>query len=296
MTANRPRQRRDLAALGIRLSKQWIGWALAAALGVQASAALAQEETTRSYRPPPRGTSETYIVTLNANGVLQPSFPGSDNLSGSFFPSLSYRRSDEPERFTAPDDGISVSIIDTPTFRVGPLFRIQSGRFLADDRLLFGLEKRKFDVESGVFVEYWPLTFIRARAELRHGFRSDSGLAALFGVDYVQSVGRFTFSLGPRLYLGDKHYQDRYFGVRPLEAAINGHVTPFSPDGGLTAAGATASVTYKWNDEWSTTGYVNYRRIVGDAADSPIVRRIGSPDQYTVGAKVSYSFAFTPWW
>ena len=278
------------------MSKQWIGWALAAALCAQVGGALAQDETTRSYRPPPRGTSDTYIVTLNANGVVQPSFPGSDNISGSFFPSLSFRRSDEPERFAAPDDGISVSVLETPTFRVGPVFRIQSGRYLNDDRLLFGLDKRKFDVESGLFVEYWPLTFIRARVELRHGFRSDSGLAALVGVDYVHTYERFTFSLGPRLYLGDKHYQDRYFGIRPYEAAVSGLVTPYTPGGGLTAVGATAAVTYKWNDAWATTAYINYRRIVSDAADSPIVKRIGSVDQFTVGGKISYSFGFTPSW
>ena len=61
-------------------------------------------------------------------------------------------------------------------------------------------------------------------------------------------------------------------------------------------AGVTGAVTYQWNESWSTTGYVNYKRLVGDVADSPIVTRIGSANQFTFGAKVSYSFGFTPWW
>ena len=109
-----------------------IGWALGlAALG--ATSAMAQESTRSSLRPAPTGTSDTYMVTVTGNALLAPTFPGSDRLSASFFPSLSYRRSDEPVRFSAPDDGISLSIIDNPTFRVGPVFRFQSGRYYGDD-------------------------------------------------------------------------------------------------------------------------------------------------------------------
>lgn len=246
------------------------------------------------FRPPPKGTSDTYIVTLSGNGVLVPSFPGSDNLTPTFYPSLNYRRSDEPERFSAPDDGISISVIDDPSFRIGPVFRFQSGRYLEDDKLLFGLRKRNFDVESGLFIEYWPLTFIRARAELRHGFREDSGFVGNIGIDYVESVGRFTFSIGPRLALSDGEYANRYFGVSVAEALASGRVFPFKADGGLNSVGILGAVTYRWSDTWATTGYVGYDRLVRDVAASPIVTRIGSPNQLTLGAKLSYSFSFTP--
>jgi outer membrane scaffolding protein for murein synthesis (MipA/OmpV family) len=278
----------------MRVVKRRIG--LTAALAVLSASAAVAQESRSSMRPPPTGTSDTYIVTLNANALVQPTFPGSDYTAFSMFPSLSFRKADEPARFSAPDDGISVSIIDNPTFRIGPVFRFQSGRYLEDDKLLFGLKKKNYDVESGLFIEYWPLTFIRARAELRHGFRSDSGLVGLFGIDYVQPIGQFVFSLGPRLYVGDKRYHDRWYGIRPYEAQINRLVAPYSPGGGLTGAGVTGAVTYQWNETWATTGYVNYRRLLDDVADSPIVTKIGSRDQFTVGARVSYSFGFTPWW
>lgn len=257
--------------------------------------ATGQEESMmQRYRPAPKGTSDTYIVTLTGNALAGPSYPGADKATGAFYPSLSYRRSDEPLRFSAPDDGISFSIVDDPSVRFGPVFRFQSGRYLQEDRQLFGLRKRDFDVESGLFVEYWPLTFIRARLELRHGFRDDSGFAGNVGVDVVQPFGRFVFSAGPRVYFGDQRYVDRYFGVRPFEAAINGRVTPFYPEAGVTGVGGVGAVTYTWNETWATTGYVSYNRLVRDAADSPIVTKLGSVDQITVGAKLSYSFNFTP--
>ena len=60
------------------------------------------------------------------------------------------------------------------------------------------------------------------------------------------------------------------------------------------SAGLLGSASYKWNDTWSTTGYAGYNRLVDQAAASPIPRRLGSLDQFTVGASVSYSFAYAP--
>lgn len=256
--------------------------------------AVAADLDGQAYAPAPRGSSETYIVTLTANGQLKPSFPGSDKITGLVYPALSFRRSDEPARFTAPDDGISISFLDTPSLRIGPVARFESGRYLQDDRRLFGLRKVPWDVELGGFVEYWPLSFIRTRVELRHGTRDGIGFVGNAGVDFVKRYERFTFSLGPRVTFADNDYVRTYFGVNPAEAALNGRVTPFRPGGGVTSVGALGAVTYAWNDTWATTGYAGYNRLVSDAGRSPIVRRIGSENQFTIGASVSYSFAFNP--
>jgi outer membrane scaffolding protein for murein synthesis (MipA/OmpV family) len=243
--------------------------------------------------PPP---SNVYIVTVSGDVQMIPSFPGSDRYTGVFYPSLSWRRAGEPERFTAPDDGISITAFETANLRIGPVARIETGRFLQDDRRLYGLHKVPFDVELGAFLEYWPVDFLRARVELRHGVRDDIGFVGSAGIDFVQRYGRFTFSLGPRLNFADTDYVNTYFGVSPAEAAINGRVFAYRPQGGVTSVGGLGSVTYKWNETWATTGYVGYNRLVGDVADSPIVTRIGSRDQLLVGAGVSYSFNFTPSW
>lgn len=268
-------------ALGVLALWSVSGWA-------QESGSMLQR-----YRPPPKGTSDTYIVTLSATGTLEPRFPGSDKATTNFFPSLSYRRSDEPARFSATDDGASISIIDDPTFRFGPVFRYQSGRYISDDRRLFGLRKLDYDLESGLFLEYWPLTFIRARAEIRHGFRENTGFVGNVGVDFVYPLGSFVFSAGPRAYFGDQRYVDRYFGVRPFEAAISGgRFFAYRPDGGFTGVGALGAVTYRWSETWATTAFVNYQRLVEDVATSPVVTRVGSRDQLSVGLRLSYSFSY----
>ncbi len=243
---------------------------------------------------PQMQASSGWIITVKGNLRAGPSYPGADDFSVIGYPSLSFRRAGTPERFSAPDDGLSFSFLEESAFRFGIVGRFQGGRYLEDDRRLVGLEKIDWAVEPGVFVEYWPVEFLRARAEIRRGFNGHEGFVADLGLDLVQRYGAFTFSAGPRLALGDSEFTRTYFGVTPVEAALNGEVTPYRPSGGITSVGATAAVGYDWTDQWSTMGFVSYKHLVGDAADSPIVERFGSEHQVGVGLTVSYSFGYTP--
>jgi outer membrane scaffolding protein for murein synthesis (MipA/OmpV family) len=246
------------------------------------------------FSPEPIQSAAGWIVTVKGNVRVGPSFPGSDEFSVIGYPSLSFRRAGTVERFSAPDDGLSFSFLEESAFRFGVVGRFVGGRYLEDDRRLVGLEKIDWAIEPGVFVEYWPLEFLRARAEIRRGFHGHEGFVADFGLDAVQRFGAFTVSVGPRLALGDSEFTRTYFGVTPIEAALNGQVTPYRPSGGITSVGATGAVSYDWSPQWSTTAFVTYKHLVGDAADSPIVKEFGSEHQVGFGLTVSYSFGYTP--
>lgn len=236
--------------------------------------------------------AQTWIVTVSGNGVAQPRFPGAREYTAFGYPSVGIRRAGDPVRFTAPDDGISFTLFESPGLRFGPVARIQSGRYLSDDRRrLFGLRKIEWAVEPGAFVEFWPTQFLRTRVELRHGVNGHDGFVGTLSADYVQPVGRFILSLGPRFQFGDQAFNSRYFDVSPVEATLNGRVSPYSAGGGFNTVGALAAATYTFDETWSVTGYGGYNRLVGDSGRSPIVRRLGTPDQFTFGAKVSYSFS-----
>jgi outer membrane protein len=257
---------------------------------VLAGSALVSAQAADPVFATPSAIPSGWIVTLKGNLKVGPSYPGADDYSVFGYPSLSFRRVGTVERFSAPDDGLSLSFLEESAFRIGAVGRFQGGRYLQDDRRLFGLRKVDWAVEPGIFVEYWPLEFLRARAELRHGINGHEGFVADLGLDVVQRFGAVTLSAGPRLALGDNEFTRTYFGVTPVEAALNGQVTAYRPSGGITSVGATAAVSYDWSPQWSTTAFATYRRLVGDAADSPIVERFGSENQLGLGLSLSYSF------
>jgi outer membrane scaffolding protein for murein synthesis (MipA/OmpV family) len=261
---------------------------LALAPAVTQAADLGARRMAAPVAPAPTG----YIVTITGDVQAGPRFPGSDSMSVFFYPGLDWRRVGEPERFKAPDDGISFTLYETPGFSFGPTARLVGSRNPKDDRDFIGLHKIDYTIEGGAFLEVWPLDFLRVRGEIRQGFNGHEGVVGNLGLDYVQRYGAFTFSIGPRFAFGSSDYTREYFGITPIEAALNGRVSSFRPDGGLTSVGGLASLRYKWSEQWATTVYGGYDRLVEDAGRSPVTRVLGSRDQYIVGASLSYSFHF----
>ena len=234
-----------------------------------------------------------WVVTLGVMPAVGPRYDGAKlyGLGGS--PIFDIRRADQPKGFSAPDDGFDMSLFGNDVFGIGPVFNARGGRYLSADRSLYGLRDVPWTIESGIFVEFWPLKDrLRTRLEVRHGFRGRSdGFVGDLSVDWVEKLGAFTVSGGPRFSVADADYMDANFGVLPAEAAANRRVTAFDASAGPKSVGLAAAVSYDWSATWTTTAFVRYDRLVADAAKSPIVRHFGTRDQITVGTGLSYSFA-----
>lgn len=233
----------------------------------------------------------TWIVTVSGNIQAIPQYPGAKDYTAVGYPSVDIRRAGEPKRFSAPDDGVSFSLYDTPNFHFGPTARFVPGRSFNDNRdALVGFRRVRFAVEPGAFVEFWPLDNLRTRFELRHGVYGHHGFTGTVAVDLVQPIGQFVFSIGPRFNFGDDAFAQKYFGVEPYAAAINGTIQPYRADS-FTSLGLLGALTYTFDPRWAVTGYAGYSRIVGSSALSPLAQgRFGTPDQFTAGLKVDYSF------
>lgn len=233
--------------------------------------------------------SGEWTVTARGNVVAAPKYPGSDELSVFGYPSFTFRRAGAPDTFGAPDDAVSLAIIRPGGLRIGPSFRYIGSRSPSDHVDLIGLSKVPWTLEAGAFVEYWPTEFVRGRVDLRYGFHGHEGVVADFAADGFMRYAQWTFSLGPRLRVVDGNYQRAYFGITPAESIVSG-LPAYNAGSGINAIGLAGSASYKFNPQWELTGYARYERLVGDAADSPITRLTGSPNQWIVGAILGYSF------
>jgi outer membrane protein len=88
-----------------------------------------------------------------------------------------------------------------------------------------------------------------------------------------------------------KHTQatSPYFGIDAAQAMATA-LPVFDAKGGAHSVGAGAQVSYRLNPQWEVHSYVEYERLLGDAAKSPLVTLRGSPNQTTFGMGASYSF------
>ncbi len=271
--------------------------AIAVAVASGCSAALASDLPSTNAPPPP--PIPDWIVTLSAQASVGPQYPGANRFGFYGTPGVSIRKSGEPERFSTPDDGFGIALYDTDVFRAGPVGRYVDDRSVYNHHQLTGLPYVAPSVELGGFAEYTPVSWARARLELRQAVTGHDGFVATLSGDVWKRWGDVTLSIGPRLNFGNDKFAEAYFSVTPQQAFINqqsgGNLTAYTAQGGLTSAGLLAAARYDISDTWRVTGFGGWQRLTGSVAGSPIVQYDGSRDQYTVGLEFAYSFRTKGW-
>ena len=227
-------------------------------------------------------------VRVGLGGQIKPEFIGSDETQVLPLFDFDFARGTNPFPFEAPDDSFGIRLFSRGGFAAGPAANIQSKRKDSDVGADVGKVSTTFEV--GGFAEYQAGKSIRVRGELRKGLGGHDGLVGSFGADYFWRDGdRYVFSIGPRVLFSDAGFQRAYFGVDNAAALASG-LPAYRPDGGIYAFAAASGLTYQFNSRFGMFGYARYERLVGDAADSPIIRELGSRDQLSAGLGLSYTF------
>jgi len=279
------------SARGDSTMRHRLGWIGGFAL-LSLTAANSAEPTPALTDPAP---AKGWIVSLGGSLQLGPKYDGANAAGLSFMPSLSWRRVGEAEDFSSPDDSFDYALYDNDRFSFGLAGNWKEGRYSSASGRLFGMRDVPWTVEAGVFAEFWPiLERLRTRVEIRQGFHGHHGLVADFSADWVEKIGRFTLSGGPRLSLGNASYMRRNFGVTLEESLANGFLAPYRPSAGARSVGVAGALQYTWSEAWATTLFARYDRMIDAAARSPLVQTIGQRDQITVGLGATYSFRFNP--
>lgn len=237
-------------------------------------------------------STNQWIVTLGATAEYGPSYEGSKHLSFSGLPYFDIRRLGEPAEYIVPDDNFDFTLFDFGGVEVGPVVGLRDGRSVFDDSQLHGLHRVQWNLDAGAFVQYWPMeNQLRMRAEMRQALWGGDGFVADLSLDWFQPINdKLVLSIGPRMTLANSTYMNNNFGVSEKEAAKNGRLGAFDADGGIKSVGFTVAATYSITPAWSVQVYNQYRRLVGDAADSPITSDIGSANQNIVGITLTRSF------
>lgn len=240
----------------------------------------------------PARAAETsgWTVTLGVKAGVLPDYEGSNRYVFRPLPLFDVRAAGTPPRFHSPRESIGLGLVEQGAFRTGAAAKLRFPRKEGDDPDLRGLGDVDWGAEFGGFVEYWPVRWLRAHAELRQGIGAHHGLVSDILVDAVWPVTpMLTLSGGPRLTIQSQKAVAPYFDVTAAQSAASG-LPVYSTGGGVTSWGLGGQARYDWSPQWATYVYVEYQRLVGDVANAPIVAIRGSRDQFEGGLGVTYSF------
>src|SRR6202045_87053 len=234
--------------------------------------------------------SGAWTVMVGVGGEYKPDFEGANRAMFSPVPIFSIRRAGSTEQFRGPRDSASIALLAFGGLRAGPAGKFVSSRKASSYSELNGLGDVKTTVELGGFVEYYPVDWFRTRGELRQGIGGHTGVVADLSADFIVPViQRFTVSAGPRFTWESTKATSPYFGIDAVQAMATG-LPIFNAKGGAHSAGVGAQVSYRVDPRWEVHAYVEYERLLGDAAKSPLVTVRGSPNQTTVGIGASSPF------
>ena len=162
----------------------------------------------------------------------------------------------------------------------------------SDSSALSGLGNVGFTYEIGGFIDYWALQWLRTRVEVLKAFGGADGAAVNFDVDAVIPLSpALTLSGGGRVRAVTSGLESPYFSITPAQS-INSGRPVFNAGGGWQAVGAGTQLKYRFNPVWATYGFIEYEKLVGATASSPIVTGAsGSSNQWTFGIGLTYAFA-----
>jgi outer membrane protein len=226
------------------------------------------------------------ITRIGLGPHIYPSYPGSDEYDVGPLVEFARKNPGETFGFEAADESFDIALIDTGGFSFGPALNWEGKRSASD--VGADLPKVKFSLEPGGFVAFEPGENFRLRAEMRKGVTGHKGWIGMVSADFIVRDGdEWLFAIGPRLTWSDERYQDAWFGVAPADAMASG-LPAYDPGGGIQAYGAAASFLTQLGPRWGIYSYVKYDRLTGDAADSPLVRQLGSRDQFAGGLALTY--------
>ena len=242
----------------------------------------------------PRNRLDGFLVL----GVAQlPEFEGaSDDRVAPFIVS----RLGSPGRPTLEVTGLAarLDLLTDPTWRAGPAFGVTLPRLNdADSDIAALLPERDLALEAGLFFGFERPTYVLPESKLTgtlsvlHDVSGiHNGLQATARLEHFAALNRmFRLGVGAGTTFSSGEYFDTYFGVTEASSLTSG-LPIFDPNAGFKDIQLDVFGILSFSERYGIFGRFGYSRLIGDAADSPIVRQAGNADQIFLGTGLFWNF------
>lgn len=211
-------------------------------------------------------------VSLGLGLALQPTYEGDDEyeVAPEFLLDISWR--DRAFLTTEKNRGLGLNLIRSRQVRAGTYLTLDWGREESDATRLAGTGDIEISPEVGIFGELYAGSW-RFSADLVEGLNREGqdGTLITFAGEFGGRVNeQLTVSAEGSAAYGGENYMRTYFGVNPGQAATSGKAV-FFPEAGFKDITGAVNFHYVISDHWFGTTRAEWKRLIGDAAVSPLV-------------------------
>ena len=223
-------------------------------------------------------------------GIITPKYEGSKSYEGIALPYIFPGGKDGDDDLSFVDlDSLQYRLIKSGPFEAGPLAGVWLGRRDSDGDKLLGLG----DIDAGLVLGGYGavrLGYTKFQASYHTQVTGeDVGSLIRLRADAEVPVSRgFKLLAGVGTNYATNRYNDKNFGVSAAQAAGSIAGLPFyDPGDGFKDVFAGAGAEFDITDRWTARFYGEYSRLIGDAADSPVIE---TKDQFSGLLSISYQF------
>ncbi|TAL04207.1 MAG: MipA/OmpV family protein [Rhodospirillaceae bacterium] len=241
--------------------------------------------------------SDTTDWRLGVGPVINPKFEGSRAYTIQPAPMISVRYRDVLKvdnnqiDFTAFDqvfdlgEGVGKLKLDA-----GPVMNLDFGRHASDSPALKGLGNIGVAVELGGYVSV-RVGRVKFDAEMSQDIADGHHGADLDLHSSLVLYRNDKLTIAPDIVLtwATARYMKSFFGITQTQSNASG-LPVFRAGSGFKNATLSLLGNYDLSAHWSLLANIGYKRLLGDAAASPLIKLRGSADQWTGGTYIVYAF------
>ncbi|TDP46871.1 MipA/OmpV family protein [Zavarzinia compransoris] len=192
---------------------------------------------------------------------------------------------------------LTANFLADPQWQIGPALNFRQGRKSADDAVVERLHEVDDSWEVGLSIGWQLQDPNNARNRLRLGVDllqdvsgGHKGLVADFTALYRQEVvARVDLGVLAGVTVATGDYMNDALGVTAADAAASG-LAAYKPGGGFRDIRIAPLAVLHLSENWQLGATVGWARLIGNAADSPIVRDRGSENQIFASVSLGYAW------
>lgn len=246
---------------------------------------------------PADAPDESTRVTLGVGVGAVPDYEGSDDYEPIPLFNLRVQNLYDPNTFFQLRGlGFTTNLLPHPNFRLGISGQYAGERDDVEDNAVDDLRSTDdgflLGVVAGYDVNISPRTTLGLEVDARYDVTDEVGGLITARAGFNSRLGaeqRWIVNGGVDSTYATSDYMENYFGIDQRDSLRSG-LSSFDADAGIKDVGVSAGVTYRLTQHWSLTTIASYKRLVGDAEDSPVTDDAGSPNQFFGGALINYRF------